>query len=106
MYIVGCAKPHVTSIVVRSPDSSSINLKILFDTSTGNKRRVLDVTSIASFIGRDTYNALPSFHAFTGCDTTSALVRKGKKIPFSKMRKNEGYLRVFADFGKSGVEVF
>jgi len=66
---------------------------------------MLDVTSIASFIGRDTCNALPSFHAFTGCDT-SALVRKGKKIPFSKMRKNEGYLRVFADFGKSGVEVF
>ena len=45
MYIAGCAQPHVTSIVVRSPDtdvfvlllyySSSINLKILFD--TGNK---------------------------------------------------------------------
>ena len=66
-YIARCAEPHVSSIVICSPDtdvfilllhySSSItgtgSLRLLFDTGTGNNRRVLDITNIASAIGHD-----------------------------------------------------
>ena len=43
--------------------------------------------------------SLPAFHAFTGCDYTSAFVRIGKKRPFAKLEKSKDTQRVFASLG-------
>ena len=37
----------------------------------------------------DMKNSLLFLHAMTGCDTTSALYRKGKKLPFKKLKEDE-----------------
>ena len=40
----------------------------------------IHINAICNNMGRDKYNiALPIFHCFTGCDTTSGFFGKGKK---------------------------
>jgi len=84
-YITQSAKPTKTGVVVRSHNtdvfvlllhfSSNIGLQILFDTGVGNKRRILSVNNIVvPAISSDVCRALSGFHAFTGCDSTSAFV--------------------------------
>ena len=78
--------------IVRSPDtdvliilvsySNEIVQPLLFDTGTGNKRRLL---AIATSRGLEIAKALPGFHAFTGSDSTSAFIRKGKIQPFKAL---------------------
>jgi len=85
-----------SSIVVHSPDtdvvilllhySCQIACRLMFYTGSGNNRRTLDVHKFARAL--DFCTALPAFHAFTGCDTTSAFVRKCKKGPFKILRNN------------------
>jgi len=45
----------------------------------GNHFRYYDINSICQNLGVQTCQALPFFHAFTGCDTTSQFLGKGKK---------------------------
>jgi len=97
------------SIVVRSPDTdvfvlllayaSDIRNQVFFDTGTGTTRRLLAVTDIAAQLGENVVNALPGFHAFTGCDTSSAFVRRGKRRPFSVMQKSEEFMSLFHKLG-------
>ncbi|KAK3106630.1 hypothetical protein FSP39_024006 [Pinctada imbricata] len=86
---INSASDHIESIQVRSPDTDvfvlllKFSLKmekpILFDTGTGNKRRLINVTEIAKQMDEHLVNALPAFHAFTGSDSTSFFVGRGKK---------------------------
>lgn len=99
-------------IVVRSPDtdvfillihySSSIGKPTLFDTGVGDKRRIIDVTSLSTTLGSELTLALPAFHAFTGCDTVSAFVGKGKKRPLQVLRKNRAFITTFQKIGEAG----
>jgi len=78
--------PTTCGIVVRSPDtdvfvlllhySFQIPHQLLFDTGCANNSRQLDIHKLASELNFAVCAALPSFHAFTGCDSTSAFVRK------------------------------
>ena len=52
-------------------------------TSGQRNRRYINVTKIAATIGPALCAALPGFHSFTGCDYTSAFVRKGKIRPYT-----------------------
>ena len=45
----------------------------------GNNFHMLSVNTICEYLGEQKCRALPFFHAFTGCDTTSAFLGKGKK---------------------------
>jgi len=72
---------------------------VLFDSGTGNARRQTAVSSIAAKLGDGISKALPGFHAFTGCDTTSAFVRKGKKAPFKLMAACSEYVEAFQQVG-------
>ena len=45
----------------------------------GKNFKLLSVNSICEHLGEQKCHALPFFHAFTGCDTTSAFLGKGKK---------------------------
>jgi hypothetical protein len=97
------------SVIVRSPDtdvfillvaySTEFRQHLLFDTGTGNKRRMLDVKAVAENIGHEVAAALPGLHAFTGCDTTSAFVRKGKKGPFKLLQRHPKFTTVFQELG-------
>ena len=45
----------------------------------GKHFQLLSIDSICEYLGEQKCRALPFFHAFTGCDTTSAFLGKGKK---------------------------
>jgi len=74
---------------------------ILFDTGVGNKRRLIAVADIAACVGKDVCNALLGLHAFTGCDCTSAFVRKGKKRPYILMKSDHHFLETMQGFGSN-----
>ena len=50
--------------------------------SSDNTRRFIDISALASDLTPSVCAALPSFHAFTGCDYTASFLRKGKTRPF------------------------
>jgi hypothetical protein len=99
-----------TNIMVRSPDTDvlvlllyhteSIKQNIFFDTGNGNKRRLLDVKGIIAS-NQDICHVLPAFHAFSGCDTTSAFVRRGKAGPLKALKKSSDFKGVFSALRKS-----
>jgi len=85
-----CIQP--CALLVLSPDTdvfilllyyvNQVSGHLLFETGAGSHRRCIDVQRVASAIGIRMCMALPALHCFTGCDTTSAFVRKGKRKCF------------------------
>ena len=64
-----------------------INQTVLFETGTGDKRRLVNVQAVAKDLGDEVNLALVALHAFTGFDTTSAFVRRGKVKPLTHLKK-------------------
>ena len=103
--------PATFVIAVRSPDtdvlvlllkfSKNIDQTILFDTGTGNKSRLLNVKDIVSAKGTDLCEVLPALQFFTGCDTTSAFVRRGKVAPLKVLEKRKYFLSTFRSLGQA-----
>jgi hypothetical protein len=101
-------------MIVRSPDTDvfilllhytlDLTQSILFDTGVGNKRRLIDVKKVVEHEGKEICQALPALHAFTGCDTTSACVKKGKLMPLNSLTQCPNFLDVFLSLRRS-VEV-
>jgi hypothetical protein len=93
-------------ILVRSPDTDvfllllkfaqNLDNLVLFDTGVGNKRRLIDVKAVVEKHGADLCCILFSFHSFTGCDTTSAFVRRGKLIPYKTLQVFPQFRSTFA----------
>ena len=50
---------------------------------TGKCFRYIPAHAIATFLGPEKSRALPMFHAFTGCDTVSSFVHRGKKTAWN-----------------------
>ena len=100
-----------TPIIVKSPDTdllillvsyaSAVAQPLYLDTGSGNKRRLVDIKAIAHVLGPDICTALPAYHAFTGCDYTSAFVRKGKVKPLQILRNQPDILKAFKDLGNT-----
>ena len=98
-------------LIIRSPDTDvfilslkfaqSIAQKVFFDTGVGNKRRLIDIKGVIQETGRDICSVLPAVHAFCGCDTTSAFVRKGKLTAMKLLKNHPGFIDVFKEVGKS-----
>ena len=98
------------TIIVRSPDTdvlvllirywTQIGRSILFDTRTGNKRRLIDIEKIVEAKGNDLCSVLPAIHCFTGCDTVSAFVRREKVGPVKLLEKHTDLMRTFAKLGE------
>ena len=80
--------PTTTHIIERSSETDvlafilkyaqHIDPIVLFDTGTGNKRRLLSVKHSVEVKWFDLCVALTALHCFTGCDTIRAFVRRGK----------------------------
>jgi len=78
-----------------------INQTVLFDTGTGDKRRLLNVHAFAKDLGDEInlFLVYVTLHAFTGCDTNSGFVRKGKVKPLTLPRKYPEILPAFHVLG-------
>ena len=59
--------------------------------STGSNRRYVAIHEVVASLGRVRSLALPGFHAFTGCDTTSSFFGKGKKSAFSVWKSHSKF---------------
>ena len=100
------------SIIIKSPDtdvailacmmcSMDCNLRVFFQTGTKERSRLLPVHSITAKLGNDVCTALVGLHAFTGCDSKSAFVRKGKQKAFKLVLESPSHLNTMRRLGHS-----
>ena len=100
-----------STITIRSPDTDvfvlllrfaqRIEQSVFFDTGVGNKRRLIDIRKVIAENGKKLCFLLPAVHAYTGCDTTSAFVKKGKLTALKLLRQQPEHLKAFAQLGIS-----
>ena len=103
---ISTSLPQTGSIIVKSPDTDVLVLlvqycneimpSILFDTGMGNKRRLLGVHDIRKIY---VLSCRPCI-VFTGCDTTSAFVRRAKNAPLKLVEKNRQYIPILHRIGQ------
>ena len=74
---------------------------ILFDTGVGNKKRVLNISSLAEGYTQEYCAALLGLHCFTGIDTASAFKGLGKVKPMKKLQSMPRFVPVLARLGDS-----
>ena len=75
-------------------------MRILFDTDTGNKRRLLNVNDIVQNKSEDICAVSPAIHCFAGCDTTSAFVRRGKIAPIKLIEETPQFVQFLNRVGQ------
>ena len=110
LHCLFAASSEPVNIIVRSPDTdvlilllyycATIKLPVYFDTGTGNKRRLIDVKSIAAAVGSEVCSALPGLHHLPDA-TIHAFVRRGKVKAFKLLLKHQELMPVFLDLGKT-----
>lgn len=100
------------TIRVKSPDSDVFfllqyyapkieDVNILFDTGTGNKKRLINVSEMANGMREVHAEALLSLHAFTGCDSTSCFKGIGKLKPLKVLQNMPKFESPLARLGDS-----
>ena len=82
---------------IKSPDSdiffillyhsSYLNIEVLFESGTGNRKRLLNISELNKKLGHRVCSSFLSLHALTGCDTTSSLKGIGKIKPIKILEK-------------------
>jgi hypothetical protein len=72
---------------------------VLFDTGTGNKQLLVNVTDITNTYGQHHCSAFLSLHAYIGCDTTSAYMVIGKVKPIKVPLENSRFVETIAHLG-------
>lgn len=71
-----------------------------FITGTGSIKRSISLNAIYKCLGSAITNALPGFHAFSGCDQTGRFAGKGKLLFWKAlMNANEETLETFNNLG-------
>ncbi|CAB3990590.1 Hypothetical predicted protein [Paramuricea clavata] len=98
-------------IIIKSPDTDvfvlciamqkTIGKELLMMTGTGNKFRLIDISSILNVLDEELCACLPGFHAFSGCDSTSAFLGKGKVKPWKALQMNPRFVEIFSQLGRS-----
>lgn len=94
---------------VRSPDSDlffilllyvhELTITVLFETGTGNRKRLINLTELAEDYTAEYSTALAALHVFTKCDTTSAFKGVGKIKPIKILQKNPRFHVILAQLG-------
>lgn len=86
------------SVLICSPDTDVYILSIVhsskfdnlkFLTGCGERKRIVNVKTMATDLGSEMCGALIGLHAFTGCDAVSAFSGKGKKTPYRLVKNHE-----------------
>ena len=80
-----------------------VNSNVWMEVGTRGRgtRRFINVSKIGAATGPSMCATLPGLHAFTGCDYTSAFVRKGRKKPFSIVRKSPRFQKAFSSLSRN-----
>ena len=109
LYCAYAQQQGYDAVRIRSPDSdvffialhhaSKFEITILFNTGTGNKRRLLNISDIAKEYGQVMCTALMSLHAFTHCDTISAFKGVEKVRPIKLLQKTEAFQETMSTLG-------
>ena len=96
---------------VRSPDSDlffilllyahEMTITVLFDTGTGNRKCLINLTVMAEDFTPEYSTALAAVHVFTECDTTSAFKGVGKVKPIKFLQKNLRFRAMLAQLGEN-----
>ena len=77
----------------------SINVWLEVGLLTQNTLRYINVNDLRQSLGQTLCDALPAFHAITGCDYTASFKGKGKVRPLKVLEKDVDAQNVFALFG-------
>ena len=98
-----------TSVVIRSPDtdvailafalSPDIAARVFFRTGTKTRSRYVDIQAVRGHLGEGVCNAPLGLHALTGCDTTSAFKRRGKKAGLQILQSNPTFCGAIGRLG-------
>ena len=78
---------------------SDIRGKFFIRQGTKTHTRLINITKLASLLGREVCSALPGLHAWTGCDTVSSLLGHGKVMALKIIPQNQKYREVFSSLG-------
>ena len=71
---------------------------------TKNRQRFIPVNEITSKSGQDVSICLPASHAVGGCDTTSSLIKIGKRTAYNTLVVNISDMLALAELGQpSGI---
>lgn len=90
LHVLNASNCGIKRVMIRTVDTDVVVISVSkWDTlqldelwiqfGVGTKTRYIAIHEIASSLGIDWCKALPFFHSFTGCDTTSSFVGHGKK---------------------------
>ncbi len=61
--------------------------------------KYVDIRKVVDYLGEEISKNLPSIHAITGCDTTSAIFGVGKVKVLEKLKKNAGKVALLEGVG-------
>ncbi len=78
-----------------------VNCNIIIERRAGGKVQLVDIKALSRTIGEDVCQALPGYHALTGCDRTSAFSGRGKKTGYDIITSNEDMCQVIAMLGNA-----
>ena len=97
IYIKNAEDQGFKSVVVRTPDTDvffillfhahDLEITIYVDIETGKKRRLVNVSELASIPGKEWCTTLLGFYVFTGEGCPSAFKGKGKVTPLKELLK-------------------
>ena len=69
--------------------AKEVSASLFILSGTKSRMRYIDITQIVENLEDNICNALIGLHAFTGCDSVSAFVGKGKKAAFTLLKKQD-----------------
>ena len=104
------SQTNAPAIVIRSSDTDVMVLAIFFkrfiatpmyiQRQAQNKRwKYVSVSTLCEKHGADICNALPGFHAYSGCDSTSGFNGKGKKTFFKLLISDASFRHAMSKLG-------
>ena len=95
------------SVVIGSPDTDvtilacslcpGITARIFFRTGTKTRSRFIDIQAVRNSVSENVCDALLGLHSLTGCDTTSAFKRRGKRLVYNCCNRIRNYVMIFND---------
>ena len=96
-------------MVIRSPDSDifhillhhahQLGIGVMFDTRTGDKRRMLYVTELSGELGAKYCDCILGLYVFTGEDTNCTLKGKEKILSLKKVQKASRFQQALCRLG-------
>lgn len=95
-----CNDTDIVVIMLGNINNFTSRSNVRMHLETGNSSRYLSLTRLSTVLTPSICEALPEFHALTGCDYNPSFFGKAKSIPFNIMAKSKRYQAAFPSLGK------